>query len=389
PNFEAADAPTVYKHQGQEAYFDRWQKRFVPVNDFQALKQYIGLYLLEAFAIPEKMLQSAMPFREYRLPSDRVGDFVIEYYRQGVLKPLVYVKCSKQFQDILPSMITKAHESAMELGSRYVLLTNGIAVYFAQLNQLGTEYEVCELVPYEQMIPEKAGEQVATKPFVRQTQEELASATELREKEYKENWYTIGTSLKNELVPVAVNLAEAYFDETCVFAANTHQAITLVEDLGLRELDEQHIHGVAPEGFYRTFLIHDQDNNYNIVSIIIAAGPDGPKQTTSLYCLFDDEKTSYQVLQLDLNRSANFDRETLAYQLWHNGRIAKRRDEATVTAEIIEYIRTNCPDILVDGKISFTAVETKAIVTAEQADFVTLTMQLLNYSNIRNKYLSA
>ncbi|MGL6227696.1 MAG: hypothetical protein ACRC3J_00640 [Culicoidibacterales bacterium] len=388
PNFESAATPTVYSHQGQEVYFDRWQKRFVPINDFQALKQYIGTYLLEAINVPEKMLQSAMPFREYRLPSDRVGDFVIEYYRQGKLKPLVYVKCSNQQQDILPSMITKAHESAMELGSRYLLLTNGKTVYFAQLNSLGTEYEACELVTYEKMIPEKAGEQVSATPFVRQTEADLADPMQLREKEYAEDWYTIGRAVKTELVPVVVNLAEAYFDESHPFASTTHASMTLVEDLGLRELHEQNIHGVAPEGYYRTFLVHDQAGNYQIASIIVAAGPDGPKQTTSLYCLFDDEKTSYQVLQIDLNRSANFDQATKSYQLWHNGRIAKRRDEASVTAEVIERISEQCPDILEVGKISFTAIDTTKLVTAEQAAFATLTMQLLNYSNIRNNYLS-
>lgn len=387
PNLALAPTPKTYRHNQEEYYLDSWQKRFVPINDFQTLKQYIGEYLATTLAVPMTMIQSAMPFRAYRLPSDRIGDFVVEYYRQGKLKPLIYVKCSSQHQELLPSLQTKAHESAMELGSRYLLLTNGTAVYFAQLNALGTDYEPCELQPYADLIPEKAGEQVKAQPFVRQSLEQLHDVETLRQLDYDQDWYTIGASVKDDIVPMVVNLAEAFFDIESQFAAQTQQAITLVQDLGLRELRESQIQGVAPAGHYRTFLIHDQAGNYQIASILVAVATIGNKQTTALYCLYDEEKLSYQVLQLDLNRNADYDLESQRYELWHNGRLAKRRDEKAITEELFANIAEQSPDLLVDGRIRFAALPMNVLLQGETKALQQLTLQLLNYSNIRDAYL--
>ena len=387
PNLATAPAPKIYMHQQEEHYLDIWQKRFVPINDFQTLKQYIGTYLVTTLTVPTTMIQSAMPFRTYRIPSERVGDFVVEYYRQGKLKPLIYVRCSNQHQELLPSMYIKAHESAMELGSRYLLLTNGTTVYFAQLNQLGTDYEPCELQPYAQLIPEKAGLQEQTKPFVRQNLEQLQQSEYLRQLDYEQDWYTIGASVKDELVPVVVNLAEALFDSQSHFSPLTQQAVTLVQDLGLRELRESHIQGVAPAGHYRTLLIHDQAGNYQIASFLVAVATIGNKQTTALYCLFDDERESYQVLQLDLNRSADLNRETEEYVLWHNGRLAKRRDEKMITEALLAKIAEESPDLLVDGRIRFAALPTNCLLQGETPELQHVILQLLNYSQIREYYL--
>lgn len=387
PDFKAAATPTIYRHQNRDHYFDQWQKRFVPINDFQALKQYIGVYLETVLEVPVAMMQSTMPFRAYRIPSERVGDFVVEYYRQGKLKPLIFVKCSSQDSGLTPSLIAKANEAGMELGTRYTLLTNGTDVYFSQLNQLGTEYEAVNLKVYSELVPEKAGEQVLAKPFVRQTLEELSDILGLRKKDLAEDWYLLGTSHKDINVPITVNLAEAYLDKTVLFSPQTHASMTLVQDLGLRELRSSQIQGMAPSGIYRALLVRDSDGNYQIASFIITAGEEGPKQGTSLFVLFDDERTTYQVLQIDMSRNATYDEASNYYHLWHNGRLAKRRDDRTITEQLLESIQAQSPDLLVDGKITFTAVETTDIIDASHTTFTTMTMKLLNYSNIRNQYL--
>ncbi|MGL5295752.1 MAG: hypothetical protein ACRDAO_02220 [Culicoidibacterales bacterium] len=387
PQFLQASAPKEYQHQGESVYFDRWQKRFVPINDFQQLKQYIGTYLEEIVGVPSTMIQSAMPYRLYRLPSDRIGDFVVEYYRQGKLKPLMLIKCTSQHQEVTQTMITRAYEAAMELGSRYVIVTNGTQMHSATLNGEATDYVPCNLQSYRVLIPEKAGEQVGRNQFIRQNLEQLRQVDHLRMCNETQEWEIVASGLKDEYVSVSVNLAEAYLDVAHKLVQMEQGAICIEMDLGLRYIKSTQIEGIAPGGYYRSFLVKGNDDTYQVMSFLVTTTQVGKKTTTALFVLFDQLKTSYQVLQLDLGRNVILDTTAEYITVWHNGRLAKRRQENEDMEPLYTLVEEQSSDLLVDGKIQFIPLRTKQMMILSEPTFAQFTCQLMNYSLIRDTLL--
>lgn len=275
----------------------------------------------------------------------------------------------------------------MELiGGKYLFISNGNEVFAWYLDGNKTK-ELGQLPTYAEMLSDSIIIN-KTEPIAYYRQS-LGGIENMTHDEYFATGF-IGENTPNHLWKHIVNLGDCFFDQEHFARKNRFNGIKIVDDLGCVYLNYDDASGGGfGSGLYRSLLIEDNQSNNQIISFSII--PTGKTINDSKYgnsagksvlvVSFQDFKTDYTVVQINLNKFLRLESDILT--LWHNGAVKQKGGRKD---DLIKKVQAEYPSLVKDGMIYLGSLPSDELMYMDSQKVSETICNIIAYSLIRNEY---
>ena len=161
----------------------------------------------------------------------------------------------------------------------------------------------------------------------------------------------IGEDTDISLYPLIIDLAGLLLDASVTISPCEIDDVVIVED-GIRYTSFGNAAGGSWSGLYRFFIIQDEAENNQIISLSIfgsAKTENDPKfgnrlGTTVLVVAIDDFDKSHNSLQLNIDKYTV--KNGSRYTLWHDGRLTIGNRGTASNSEVMDFVKLHEPDLV-------------------------------------------
>ncbi len=138
PQFELR----VRQHEGKKQIFDALRKKYVALTPEEWVRQNLIAFFIQYQNYPSGLIAVEMPVNVNGL--NQRADLVV-YNRKG--RPVMIVECKAPGVSITKSVFDQAARYNMRLQVEFMMVSNGLQHYCAQLNDNKGGYQMMKSVP--------------------------------------------------------------------------------------------------------------------------------------------------------------------------------------------------------------------------------------------------
>lgn len=381
--------PKQYMRHGKDCYLDPYRKRLIEITPEETVRQKILAFYESVLNVPRDMIYVEAPMVWYAENVTGRADIIIhEPYDEHLMRALAVIECKKEDVMLTDKVIEQVIRYGDIIGAMYIVITNGQQFEIAKYNMNNNQYEwLDEILSYKQMLEYDGAsiEYSDKKQLPRFSAEELDDDAKLASFNNENYHWVYGSDSPKMVRYLAVNLYQCLMDTEHVLPAKILQFYEMVEDLGIRYMDYGNAGGGHYDGYFRSFLIKDRNNNMHIFSISLFgtfSDNDEEKRNsyTSLVIAIDNEKVSHNILQYNLDRFAKF--ENGEYRFKHNGLISGKK-----SADLKKYIMIKGSSLVKDEKtVELGKLRGKKLFYLDGKQESSFIYNLIEYSLLREEF---
>lgn len=395
-DFANARLPEKHKRNGKDCYLDPIRKQLIPATPEETIRQKVISYLIDTLEVPADMMNVEVSLSrylsQYGVESRKRADIVIwGKGKNGNSYALTIIECKADNIPLDERVYDQAVEYGKDLGSTYIVLTNGRKTYCYKYEDTKDDYlPIKQLPQYEGMLTGECVPVEPQKPKKRipyeKLEEELLNSNPVDE---YAPWYFIHEDTSMELALPSCNLMEGLLDDSVKMPTGDYGLFELLKDYGLRYLTYGNASGGQYDNFYRSFLVK-VDGNTELYSLCFnpcgGAGKDESKRRTFTYlCVaHDDEKKYHHALQLSIDKLAVADGKTVKF--YHDGTIAVGNLGRGKGSELKELVEKRYPKIVMGDKYYLGSITADHLLRLDEPDVINLIVNLISYSIVREEY---
>ena len=391
-NFRLKDwpEPKRYKRAGRDAFFDPCRRILVPADPEEDVRQRLVTYLQEELGVPLDMLDTEFHLarieRGKRGRADVVGSVLTDELRV----PLFLVECKRPDVMLVDADLEQAlgYDDVLQVSSGVVVLTNGERTEWYQWG--GDEWHEIEQIPsFNDMVAGAKLKHAAEPPLPPRVAPGKPSPADIQ---LYRDFGVFGEDSPVANADYVLNLSGLIYLETDPqysgsFGRYRHIAA------GARETQFGNAGGGSWSGFYRYFVVADESDEHQVVSISIMAkaslrnDPHWGNSTgnTMLLVAIDNFEKSHNSLQLNLDKYVR--RVGSEIEIWHDGRLTRGNRGAAKNADVIAFVAQHEPSLVVGGEVLLGRLPNDRLVRWDDAqDFVE---RCIRYAFVRDAFRDA
>lgn len=390
-----AKLPPIYKRNGKECYLDPIRKQLIYITPEESVRQQVISYLLDDLKVPEDMLRVEEHLSHYGLKSKGRADIVVlAMNKENILIPIAVIECKAENVPLDQRAMNQAFDYSDDLGTIYMLLTNGEQHFCYKYDDIANHYIQIEGFPvYKAMLTgdcvEVPQEDLPERiPFDR-LEKELLDGFAMDEDSY----YTDISKYTPMCLALPIfNLWEGLLDLRVRMPKGKYGLFELLEDYGVRMLTYGNASGGHFYGPYRSFLVNI-DGNTEIFSISVTtywkSTWNGTTKTykrpfTCICVAHDDERTSHHALQLVVDQDVTANGKNI--RVYHNGKITIGKFGSGKKSELRALVEKRYPKILIDNKYYLGSFTADHLLRLDEPDVIELVANLISYSIVRDEF---
>lgn len=371
--------PKIYKRNNMECLLDPYREKLVPATPEEHVRQRVASWLEKKLSVPNHVIFIEQHLSHYGISARDRADIIIHIDTKEGLIPIAVIECKADNIFISESTIQQVMRYADAISCDYMFITNGIELICYKYNESeDLYYELSDIPNYNDMILGKVNYMSDIKPRERPSLEQIYDSK--IQNEYIDSWI-IGPLTEKKFVPHIVNLFECFMDRTHFLPIKKLQNFKMIEDYGVRMMSYGNASGSNYFAPYRSFLICDNNENHQFLSIGFNAYGNGK---TILCVAIDDYKKSHHALQLSISTYMDIHKDTATF--WHSGRIAVGNQGSGKSSELKKYIMKKCPSMLEKEKIFLGCIPLNKMLYLEDPEITEFIYNLINYALLRDEY---
>ncbi len=162
-------------------------------------------------------------------------------------------------------VIEQAAGYAYCVGARYIIVTNGVEMYYYHYNEKYDTYEDIDgLLSYQDMINDNFTVTKNNHIFTRVAYEDYYDIGKLKQTDWA--YEKIGEDTKDELIPTIINLDDCLLDTSCRLERLPSKTFEVIADLGIQFRSYGDASGGGfGSGFYRVIHLKNKELNKDLM----------------------------------------------------------------------------------------------------------------------------
>lgn len=380
-----SEQPKVYQSDGRECYLDPIREKMVPKTREETVRQKVVSKLQRQQQVPRDMLDVEASLKHYGIDSLLRPDIIINRrITKDTVEPIAVIECKAEEIPLSDNVIQQAKAYCDLLCCTYFAVTNSReTLAFAYDSGLEQYIPIHRLPHYIDML---AGEMTPEEPF----QLERLPPQQLW-KQYRSEYVDcgrIGRDTPYPLSMIALNLQDCLMDETHRFPSQLWGRYTVLEDLGVRQLNIGNSSGGLFFGPYRTLQVKFEQEiklvSFGFSSYCTSSRPDLAK--TVLCVALDRRDGPHHALQLVLED--NVESRESSSLFFHSGRIATGRKGSGSIQGLRDWVSERDAELILDRRFYLGQLVNaqEKILYMDDPEIIELFKNLVSYSIIRDEY---
>lgn len=358
-NIEFYKLRSGYSRNGKRCLFDPIREMLVIETPEEIVRQKLIMFLQEKMDIPRKMIMVEVPISKFKKGSKGRADIVVlGYHDKETLMPVLVIECKAPEVVLTDNVYGQVEYYNEILGADTIMITNGKELLVWSWDDEREKFgELLELPKYKILLEKQDFVFDISEPNIWQRPPFSKILNEKVVEEFKEQG-TIGEGTDRSLYKFIINLAGFLLDDTEKLTPQVLNDINIVEDGGIRYTSFGNAAGGRWPGEYRYFVIEDEHQNNQVISMAIMASlkcENDPKFGNSkgysvLIVAIDDFDKSHNSLQLNIDNYTSVKNNNVT--VWHDGRMAVGNLGAVKRNDVVNFIKIKAPELVNrDGKI--------------------------------------
>lgn len=379
-----------YKRNGKNCIFDIIRQILVVATPEEIIRQKIILYLINELNVPKDMIDVEVPMTNYKMGAKGRADIIVSGSNEKEIYPLVIIECKAPGVPISGDVWDQIYKYDEIIEPVFLIVSNSIITEGTFWHSETKEYKVLKNLPnYMEMLGQynltyyDRIELWKRPNFNDLDKEETISAF------YENGW--IGEDTDKELIPFVMNLCGFIQDASKKLYPIEFKDINII-DSGIRSFCFGNAGGGVWDSFYRYFILEDEFNNNQIVSISLLGSmktKNDPhwgtrKGITTLIVAIDDFDKRHNSLQLNVDKYVYSNEEECI--IWHDGTLTKGKKGAVKKSKVIEFIENKSPELVYESKIILGKFKKNVEISWEQTNTKEFIYNLIKYALLRDEY---
>ncbi|MDP6909127.1 MAG: type I restriction enzyme HsdR N-terminal domain-containing protein [Flavobacteriales bacterium] len=366
----------ILKHANADYLVCLIRRKLIKVQPEELLRQSLLKHLMNDLDYPSGMMDVEVPMSYFKKNAKGRADIVIyNDYIASADEVLMVIECKAEGVDI------RDYRFERQL-NRYSTITDA---QFAVLTN-GTEFEATEVSSGRKLenIPTFSDYLEANNLEYRK--EEQFVWHNHSEADFFDNdvWQSfIDGDIISEVTPAKfyppiIRLIDLFYNQDKPFSNLDGFGLTLVRDYGLRFTNYGFAFGDGLKGFYRYLMFKQPDGNHIVISFSIYHQTDW-----GTYLMVAVDERQGHSLELRLDNYLSKDGEKL-WRVWHNGSLTVGRKGRLKNSVVLEYIKTNCPELVKNSIVELGEFRTdEDLINSE--DVSQLILRIAKYASLREE----
>ncbi|MDR7074173.1 type I restriction enzyme HsdR N-terminal domain-containing protein [Fictibacillus barbaricus] len=302
--------PERYYKNNKECFLDPVRKRMIQITPEEIIRQQTVSFLVNELLVPINKIELEVPMSYFVNGSKGRADIIVYGKENDVLVPILIVECKAPQIEITDKVINQVVRYDEIIYADTLMITNGIEILFMTWDEKENGYMQLKDFPSYKKLNEKCLLSIDSTPYIPWERPDFIKYNTPDVRELFESYGWIGEDSSSELCSFFINLAGFIQDENNSLPPKNLDGIGMIADKGIRFTTFGNAAGGGWAGLYRYFIINDEDQNNQIISLsILAKGKyknhsvfGNTKGHTILIVAIDDYEKSHNSLQLDLDR---------------------------------------------------------------------------------------
>ncbi|WP_017754964.1 type I restriction enzyme HsdR N-terminal domain-containing protein [Calidifontibacillus oryziterrae] len=383
----------TFIRDGQECIMCKVRKKLIVLTPEEEVRQSTIEFLTSQMNVPLDKIEIEVPMSYFKKGAKGRADIIVSGIDEdGYLVAVLIVECKAPTIPLTDDVFEQAVSYDNIVLADTILLTNGNKKEFE--HWVESEKRYCPLTDtptYLELIDKKKlkYDLVPKEPWKRPDFKKIRSKMVIDE--FLHNGW-LGEDTEMELQPFIVNLGGFFQDDQVRLSPCDLSGVNIVEDGGIRFTSFGNAAGGSWHGYYRFFVLQDEQGNHQVISIGTFAqmkATNHPKFGNSkgytiLVVAIDDYDSSHNSLQLNLDK--NLIVHGNEYTITHDGRLTVGNKGAVKREDVVNFLREMAPDLVQDDRIVLGKFDNSKEITIKQANTKQFLGRLIKYALIRDKY---
>lgn len=374
----------IFIRDGKACYLDKTKHLLRYITPEEKIRQKMVEFLHNKMNIPYAAMETEIPV-SYFVPGEKGRmDIVVYGLKDGQRCPVMVVECKAEAVALTEDVYIQAKRYSEIIDIPVLMVTNGYEMDILAWNYELEKYEAVEYLPkYDELCrPENLDRISLVEPvYERHPYSELFKQ-ETIDLEYEYAEY-VGHACKRSMVPHVVNLAECLRDTSHKINKLELKNYKFIEDGGIRYTSFGNAAGGYFDGFFRYFIIEDNNGNNQIISMTVAGCNNG---RSLLIVAIDDMDKHHNSLQLSIEHFSIVNGNKL--KIWHDGTLTVGNKGKAKKQEVIDFVEEHSSLEVIEGKIQLGEIDLSELLYIDSEGMKELIGNLIQYALVRDSFRS-
>jgi len=380
-NLKKYEKPKKYLRKGKPCVVDKVNHCLRPATPEEDVRQRTLDFLNDVMEVPYSSMKTEEHLSHYKKGLRKRMDIVIDVLQDNKKSSRMLVECKAEDVTLADYVFNQAFDYSKLADIPLFMITNGSDAEIYVRDEEKIEY--LDYFPvYDDLLKfdNLNSKEIPPFKFNRPTYNSLYDQNRIK---WEQNrcWY-VDENTEEKLIPIIINIAHAFLDETSkITDLNLSNGYHLVEDKGIRYTEFGNASGGGYPGYYRYFLIEDNNENVQLISFCVAACDNG---RSLLIVAVDDLNKHHNSIQLSLNNYTKLSNNKLT--ILHNGTMAVGKIGAAKRERVLNYTLNNTSLEMYDEKnIYLGELDVSELTYLNNPDFKELITNLIEYALARDE----
>lgn len=380
----------IYECSEGKRFLDAARSKFIKAIPEEYIRQKMITYLHGYMGVPMENIFTEEDLTHYEV-DDIKGrmDIVIKDYKSKVM---AVVECKAEKISVYEEQVfEQAKKYALAVGSKYIILVNGIEMRILKYNQKYKDYIDLKNIPtFDELLEGKVSFGIKRESYVRFEKDDYFDIDYLKSLDYFD--LIIGEDTPNKIVPFVFNLNDCLLDDGNTIEKLNSKRFELIEDLGVSYRGYGDASGGGfGTGYYRTLLVRDKMKNEDFmigfhISSTLKSENDpvyGTRDGLTTLIVFENRGSIDRMsVQINLNQCARIVKNKTV-SIVHDGKITNK---GASKDELIKYVLENSSLRSENKELLLGKVEFGDYIYLNNKDMSKFISNIIEYAVCRNEY---
>lgn len=382
-----------YFRDGKQCIMCQVRKKLILKTPEEQVRQNTIKFLVETLKVPLDKIEVEVPLTYFKKGAKGRADIIVNGKdEEGYLVALMIIECKAPKVLITDDVFEQAVRYDDIIQANTIMLTNGVKMEFERWVEEEQSYFPLEDLPtYNDLLYQKnLNVDKSPRPTWKRPLFSSIQQQQVINEFFDKGW--LGEDTKKDLYPFVVNLGGCLQDDSKKLQPQSSYGIKVVRDGGIRFTSFGNVAGGRWSGEYRFFILQDEKGNNQIISLGIfgqAKSKNDPRfgnsrGNTILIVAIDDFETSHNSLQLNLDINTQISNNS--FTIYHDGRLTVGNKGAVPTKKVIEFVKTEEPDLIRDDKVYLGEFDCTTEIDIEDEQTKYFLFRLIRYALIRDDF---
>lgn len=378
-----------YIKNGKECLLCLIRKKLIQITPEELVRQEFVFKLVSEFKVPIGLIDVEVPLQSKRERADIIVFGLDKKNNQA--SPLIVIECKAPNIPLTDNVFSQVVKYDSYLQGDIIILTNGNETISYSWDNDEQNYRKIKSIPkYPDLIK---GTDIEFYDDVIDNWERPNHNGNLeKNREFLIDYNNIGVDTKDELVSVITNLVGLIFDEKSKIENLQLNKKKVVIDGGIRYTTFGNAAGGSFTGDYRYFILEDDSNNTEIVSITIMGTLSIKNDSkwgnrtgfTILGVAIDNFEQSHLSLEYSIDRFIKAENDK--YSFWHDGTLTVGKLGRVKNKEVIDYVKSTYPHLVKEDKIFLGSINNSNPLNSNDKTVRALIANFIDYGFARDEF---